>query len=85
MDYDSGILCDDCFNRNFILFNSANGATYSLLLVATTLETAMAKFKSDLSKWLLVLFQFLYGFVVLLLLFVFHTDQVQHIISKLQT
>jgi hypothetical protein len=45
----------------------------------------MAKFKSDLSKWLLVLFQFLYGFVVLLLLFVFHTDQVQHIISKLQT
>ena len=34
-------------------------------------------------KWLLVLFQFLYGFVVLLLLFVFHTDQVQHIISKI--
>jgi hypothetical protein len=34
----------------------------------------MAKFKSDLPKWL-VLFQFLYGFVVLLLLFVFHTNK----------
>jgi hypothetical protein len=85
MDYDSGILCDDCFNRNFILFNSANGATYSLLLVATTLETAMAKFKSDLSKWLLVLFQFFIWFCSFTVAICVYTDQVQHIISKLQT
>ena len=34
-------------------------------------------------EWLLVFFQFLYGFIVLLLLFIFHTDQVQNIISKI--
>ncbi len=34
-------------------------------------------------EWLLVVFQFLHGFVVLLSLFVFHTNQVQSIISKI--
>ena len=35
------------------------------------------------ARWLLILFQFLYGFVVLLLLFVFHTQQVQSIVIKI--
>ena len=34
-------------------------------------------------KWLLITFQFLYGFIVLLLLFIFHTIQVQNIILKI--
>lgn len=32
-------------------------------------------------KWLVILFQFLYGFVILFLLFIFHTNQVQSIIE----
>lgn len=37
----------------------------------------------DFPKWILVLFQFFYGFFILLLLFSFHTDQVQNIILKI--
>jgi Brp/Blh family beta-carotene 15,15'-monooxygenase len=32
------------------------------------------------TKWLVILFQFFYGFVILLLLFIFHTNEVQKII-----
>jgi hypothetical protein len=43
---------------------------YSLLLVATG-EQQWQNLNQTFPKWLLVLFQFLYGFVVLLLLFGF--------------
>lgn len=37
----------------------------------------------DFPKWILILFQFFYGFFILLLLFTFHTYQVQNIILKI--
>jgi hypothetical protein len=55
MDYDSGILCG-VLTGLLLFYLIPKWRYYSLLLVATTLEATMAK--SDLSKWLLVLFQF---------------------------
>lgn len=37
----------------------------------------------DFQKWILFLFQFLYGFIILLLLFIFHTSEVQTVILKI--
>lgn len=37
----------------------------------------------DFPKWLLIVFQFLYGFVILLLLFNFHSDEVRNIILNI--
>jgi hypothetical protein len=42
MDYDSGILCGDCFNGTFYLIPQM-ALYYSLLLVATTLENSNGK------------------------------------------
>jgi hypothetical protein len=82
MDYDSGILCDDCFNGSTLFYLIPQMALYySLLLVATTLRAAMAKFKSDLSQMVAGIISVLWfcSFIAM-----FHTNQVQHIISKLQ-
>ncbi|TDE07067.1 Brp/Blh family beta-carotene 15,15'-dioxygenase [Flavobacterium sandaracinum] len=46
-------------------------------------EQQWQNLEQDFPTWLLVLFHFLYGFVILLLLFNFHTDQVQNIIFKI--
>ena len=46
-------------------------------------EQQWQNLKSTFPQGLLILFQFLYGIVVLLLLFVFHTIQVQNIIFKI--
>ena len=46
-------------------------------------EQQWQNLKSTFPQGLLILFQFLYGIVVLLLLFVFHTIQVQDIIFKI--
>lgn len=46
-------------------------------------EQQWQNLKSTFSQGLLILFQFLYGIVVLLLLFIFHTTEVQNIIFKI--
>lgn len=46
-------------------------------------EQQWQELKTSFPKWLLITFQFLYGFLVLLLLFFFHTNQVQNIIFKI--
>ena len=46
-------------------------------------EQQWQNLEQDFPTWLLLLFHFLYGFVILLLLFNFHTIQVQNIIFKI--
>lgn len=46
-------------------------------------EQQWQNLEQDFPTWLLLLFHFLYGFVILLLLFYFHTIQVQNIILKI--
>ena len=43
-------------------------------------EQQWQKLQLHFTKWLVILFQFLYGFFILLLLFIFHTIEVQNII-----
>jgi hypothetical protein len=57
-------LCDDCFNGSTFSHLIPQMALYYSLLVATTLRAAMQNLNQTFPKWLLVLFQFLYGFVV---------------------
>ncbi|SHL77830.1 Brp/Blh family beta-carotene 15,15'-dioxygenase [Flavobacterium xanthum] len=46
-------------------------------------EQQWQNLEQDFPSWLLLLFHFFYGFVILLLLFNFHTIQVQNIIFKI--
>ena len=48
-------------------------------------EQQWQKLPNDLPIFTLILYRFLYGFVILFLLFVFHTIQVQNIISTITT
>ena len=48
-------------------------------------EQQWQKLPNDLPMFTLILYRFLYGFVILFLLFVFHTIQVQNIISTITT
>jgi Brp/Blh family beta-carotene 15,15'-monooxygenase len=46
-------------------------------------EQQWQNLQHDFPKWLLIVFQFLYGFVILLLLFNFHSSEVQNIILNI--
>ena len=46
-------------------------------------EQQWQNIQHDFPKWLVALFKFFYGFIILLLLFNFHTDEVQNIILNI--
>ena len=46
-------------------------------------EQQWQNLQHNFPKWLVIVFQFIYGLVILLLLFNFHSSEVQHIISNI--
>jgi Brp/Blh family beta-carotene 15,15'-monooxygenase len=69
-----------------LLFYSIPEAALLLFIIVSAYhfgEQQWQNLQYDFSKWIVVLFQFSYGLLILLLLFTFHTDEVQSIILNI--
>lgn len=69
-----------------LLFYTIPQVAFLLFIIVSAYhfgEQQWQNIQLDFPKWLLALFQFFYGFVILLLLFNFHSDEVQNVILNI--